>query len=843
MKKGIALFLGVLMSLSFIGCDSSTSSNDQNGVGELVADAVDVWGVAATEKILQDKQDYSEIKENAEIMLVMAKNEYESSQIIITPSQTVPYYNVELSDLVLQGNNQMQDKIAKENISVYAEKYITVGKIFDSATGAATGEYPDALVPLSSIVDYKENTIEKGCNQGLYFTIKTNSDQTVGTYTGTFKIDFGTFKKDIPVTVEVVDLAVPETNRAKNIFLITWDFASGELNASQEMYDAYVKALFDYRLCPATIVEDFSIAKEEDIEYYVNKAWDFMQDSRCTNISIPYTTTKFTVTAEQQEKYGVEPKAYTCLDADKFETILLAYAKKSLETDFDMFEKSICYFGFIDEPTEFNLIPETKVTSIVFKETIENVALQIEMMETESLIKEELVASLRNLKNVVTCEYDEQLDGYVETFCPKVNYYDMASDREKYDEQDERWWYTCIYPRAPYPTYHMEDTLLSARALGWMQAEYEITGNLYWSVNNYASYDEDTKQYVNIDEYFSDFATRYPNVNGDGFLFYPGGQYGLSTPISSLRLEAIRDGLEEYELLYNIREKYEQISAEIGVAFDADKAINGLGRLLYSGTQVSTDTARFEQARTSLLRLAACAQSEANMCVVDFTDDSYGNIEYKVYLNDEYALKNHNVPVTEMEKVDGGNIYTIRMQMSESVNALNLSFEIDGKIYGYNQDFGGKVETVACEGLNSFKKETISPTVTNVNAVDVDPTLTGTMLKLDLNATTNDSQMFRWTAQTLVELNKDINKLVLHVYNPTSENISLTVQVKYSNEAVRKELTLVDLAPGMNAVEINTASIQWSGNKKVEYFVLKLGESKTEPARTIYIKDIVVYYK
>jgi hypothetical protein len=40
---------------------------------------------------------------------------------------------------------------------------------------------------------------------------------------------------------------------------------------------------------------------------------------------------------------------------------------------------------------------------------------------------------------------------------------------------------------------------------------------------------------------------RYPN--GDGFLIYPGASEGFSSPCSSIRLEAARDGVEDYEYL------------------------------------------------------------------------------------------------------------------------------------------------------------------------------------------------------------------------------------------------------------------------------------------------------
>ena len=44
---------------------------------------------------------------------------------------------------------------------------------------------------------------------------------------------------------------------------------------------------------------------------------------------------------------------------------------------------------------------------------------------------------------------------------------------------------------------------------------------------------------------------RYPN--GDGFLAYPGHPIGHAGPVSSVRLEQAREGVEDYEYLHMLR--------------------------------------------------------------------------------------------------------------------------------------------------------------------------------------------------------------------------------------------------------------------------------------------------
>jgi hypothetical protein len=48
---------------------------------------------------------------------------------------------------------------------------------------------------------------------------------------------------------------------------------------------------------------------------------------------------------------------------------------------------------------------------------------------------------------------------------------------------------------------------------------------------------------------------RYPN--GDGFLTYPGWLIGTQRAISSIRLEQVREGIEDYEYLFLLRQYIE----------------------------------------------------------------------------------------------------------------------------------------------------------------------------------------------------------------------------------------------------------------------------------------------
>ncbi len=64
-----------------------------------------------------------------------------------------------------------------------------VGFTYTGSTYCATGWYPDALVPLETIVEYGENPIAAGQNQGVYITFNVPTTQAPGTYTGSGTVD------------------------------------------------------------------------------------------------------------------------------------------------------------------------------------------------------------------------------------------------------------------------------------------------------------------------------------------------------------------------------------------------------------------------------------------------------------------------------------------------------------------------------------------------------------------------------------------------------------------------------------------------------------------------------
>ena len=828
-KKTIMTATLAILVVFSVGCDGSA-----NSPAPLKAEEVTVWSAPATEKILQDKSVdfYSDIKTEPKISLTMAKGEFEGAQVIITPERDVDYYNVTVSDL---RHSDGESIIPKDKIGIYKQMYVPITVKFQR-NDAVFGMYPDAIVPFEAIVEYEQNTIEKNENQGIYFNFETELDQTVGEYTGNVTIDFDTFKQNVPISVYVVNAQVSEVNHAKSCILTQWTYQHGELNSTQQMRDAYTDALVKYRLAPSTLLQENDHSPEL-IEQYVDKAYDYMQNPRFSNCSIPYKT--------GTEVYEGDGEKYSCIDRATFENYLYAFARKSFETDYNMMKKLVLYNAIIDEPSDRGMTNIVNLNCKVFNTTVKKVADAIEADDSiTSVVKEEFVESLRKLPHIVTNQYvgtwaDRTGDEYVNTFCPLSNHYDAPEQRANYDIQDERWWYVCNNPYYPYPNWQAESSdLLAPRVMGWMQAEYDIVGVLYWSANKYTTYDPATGGDVDLEDWYGANARRTKHGSSlEGTIFHPGGQYGLSEPVGSLRLEAIRDGLEEYELLLSLKEKY----AELG--FNSDRLTASMNSLLYTGAQVFATSENMASARQSLLELCSAVQSPAQMCIVDSTDDGRGNIETKVFMKEGFALKSNNQQVTTVQPVEGGNIYTVVSKMTEDVNYLNLSFEANGTTYKYTQLLGGKVTNNAPNDLSSsFIKNNATVTATVVDKATIGGQ--GSTLKLEIGSTVNKTQRIEFRSDVLREINANTKKGVFTIYNPGDEDVELSVNLTFEKSPLLSEYARVTLkAKQYTMVELNFSNVTWGKMGSVKEAYLVLGATKNENEKILFVDGFSLYNK
>ena len=819
-KKTINGLICVLACALFLpACGEKDSGASDNARG------VTVWGMPGTEKVYenidQNSAYYAQYKTEPNVNLTMAKGELEGSQIIISANEDT-VFDFESADLVCGEN-----KIPKENVEIFVQKYITVQVNYDAGSNLPPANYPDALVPMENIKKTKENVVLKGENQGFYIRVKTAIDQPVGTYTGNLTLKVGDKTQAIPVSVKVDDVTVSEVNHLKSTFINGWSFFEGELDTSQAMFDAYNDALLEYRLCGNNLTDGNNhledISTPEKLNAWVEKAYEYMQNPMCSTVNMPY------------QMNGAN------LNQSKMKEVLQAILNKSIETNYNMFEKLIWYGGVIDEPRGNGIMEKAYNVSMQFDETKNDVAdkFAISKVDISAEFKAELVQGIRDIPNIVTEYYDEALASAGVTFCPLFQYYNSEALRDDYEGLGDRWWYGCVQPKAPYPTYHIDDTWLSARVLSWMQAEYNVVGNLYWATDLYARYDP-SKGYQSIDEYYEGVATRLNGANGEGFLFYPGKKYGIDGPLGSMRLEAIRDGMEEYEIFYSIKQRFEQANQTLSAEYQLDFAsfVASLAKGMYSGTVVTTDTQEFSAARAKLFETEKLSAA-TGYGIIENADDGYGKHTFKFVANKDWTVKCGGESLTAVAVEGEYAVYQIETSLKQAVNNLNLSFEKEGERIDYTIELGGKatVRYGNSLDLNAFEKGTVTPTLT----------VNGTGLKIAVPATQRvdiGEQEFAIVGQNLANINVNTQKLVLHIrYNGTDKPI-LHINAKFAGSRINSELTSIELVKGDNVIVVDLSTRNMDTNGVLEKLIFsfyKAEDEKLMPAREFTLKAIAFY--
>ena len=277
-------------------------------------------------------------------------------------------------------------------------------------------------------------------------------------------------------------------------------------------------------------------------------------------------------------------------------------------------------------------------------------------------------------------------------YCPEFQYVTTQSLRDKYrlSEDNDLWWYGCCNPDYPYPTYHIDDTMISSRLLSWMQADYNIQGNLYWATDHYGGLNGANAPNNYAEDYYTgNNAARCVRTNGEGYLFYPGSKYDVYGPLPAVRLEQIRDGLEEAEMIMSLKKIYKQVSEQTGVEFTEDAFMDYVYGKMYFGTKVGTTSEIFATCRKILIDTLVLAQSPAKVCVTDVKESSTG-YTFKVFAAEGYNLKANQKAVTDFETVEGGKIYTVVVSLKDK-EKFSISVDVANKTYGVEMSFGSAI--------------------------------------------------------------------------------------------------------------------------------------------------------
>ncbi|MBQ3545456.1 MAG: DUF4091 domain-containing protein [Lachnospiraceae bacterium] len=453
------------------------------------------------------------------IKLVAARQSFACAQVLISNPDEIIKISWDLGSCFGDINPEifvLHQVCADMNTGVESFT-MPIGATADHYTRQAPFWVYDAMEPIESSAITSDKEV-----MALYFRWSTENILP-GEYNGTISIN----NNKIEVSIRVYDVEIPkkETLRITNWFSLA-DMAT--YHNTEEMSDKHWELMKEYALLmrharqtdftlTSYIVDitknsddkyifDFSRA-EKYIKLFLSLGFSYIESMLPIHRNL-WEDNNFVIYLEKQSIPAISAKAYE-------------YIQGYCEGLYNMLKRNgwldITVQHVADEPHD-NCVNEYRILSDMVRKFMPGIKI-IEAVETSNL------------------------DGAVDIWVPKNN--QIASEWETFNKKrtngDELWFYTCCVPGGKYLNRFLDGELLRVRYLHWANKLYDLTGYLHWGLNCYNCATHPFNASSGKVGYLEDKALPC----GDTHIVYP----GRDKPWGSVRLEMMRAGCEDYELL------------------------------------------------------------------------------------------------------------------------------------------------------------------------------------------------------------------------------------------------------------------------------------------------------
>ncbi len=528
---------------------------------------VAVWWCEATWKVGRERA--LPQATNTAVQIEAARNEYEPFQLVLRPQVTLSNVTVSAGNLVRQGGPP-NATISATNIQVCLVEYVPVAEASDEF--GAPGWYPDPLFPLSGPV-----TLAAQTNQPFWITVYVPKDTPAGLYTGTITVNVG-WAIPVPIRLRVYDFTLPDVTHTRSAFYVSLETQwHGPLTTQQknQLWDIYMENFRRHRVCPYTPHINAPIT-------WMYLDGDFVVDFSNFDTAMKKYLDEFGFNSYNLMGYKSLPFplflaghwAFSPGYKELFRKLMAKITGHLREMSW--LEHAYCYW--MDEPS-----PNQLDYLLAGMETIRNCA-----------------PGLKSLVTINIFPPPSQLLGSTDILAPLVH----RTDHENYIFQqyigDEIWGYLCMRPIFPSPNFFIDHPAVNHRIVFWYAENRSISGLLYWGVNYWPT---------NV---WQMPKAREDVPNGDGLLWYPPVRSlptnpVVTPPINSLRWELIREGLEDKEYFWLLKQAITNAMKVLGSnAPQVRQAINvytgavGLASSLSNLTSYSRDLLRLQTARQQM---------------------------------------------------------------------------------------------------------------------------------------------------------------------------------------------------------------------------------------------------
>jgi len=169
------------------------------------------------------------------------------------------------------------------------------------------------------------------------------------------------------------------------------------------------------------------------------------------------------------------------------------------------------------------------------------------------------------LTRLLTEQPEPALFGAVDLWVPVLSLYRPDDCHARQAAGDRVWWYVCCGPGHPYPNNFIDHPGINHRIRFWMAEKYGVEGSLYWATTYCGARTDKTPKNP-----YEDGMSYTPDGgywgNGDGMLLYPACRKPSETPVvkgpvASIRWELLRDGLEDREYFWTLKQEMARLEA------------------------------------------------------------------------------------------------------------------------------------------------------------------------------------------------------------------------------------------------------------------------------------------
>ncbi len=426
----------------------------------------------------------------------------------------------------------------------------------DEVVRSELGPYPDPLFPLEKAI-----ALESSRTETLWISIFTPADGRAGTYRGMVEIDAGNQKLKLPFHVEVFAATVP---KEQNLWVTNWLWLDRELmekhypqlksdpdrywkllenigrtmaEYKQNIVFVPVRTLARAQLADRAVQYDFGLVDRWVETFDKAGVARMIEGGHLSGRSSGGYDSPYVIAADLVEKGQIVRKELSPDDPR---------AEENLRQFLRQLRNHLVQKGWLsryvqhvhDEPHGTEMPIYRRLVHIVSEELP-----GVPTLDAISLL--------------------EDIPSETTIWVPKLGTFDQRLDAIATHQAHggQSWFYICLDPRGRYLNRFIDFPTLKVRLLPWVDYRYGLTGYLHWGGNFWTDRPFEDVQ--------PDWGGGFHLPAGDDAIVYPDPEH--DGVFVSLRLEVMREGIEDYELLResarHARERTDALARKVLPAF------------------------------------------------------------------------------------------------------------------------------------------------------------------------------------------------------------------------------------------------------------------------------------